>query len=126
LKNKKTNFFKLNFLNAYELNELNFKLNGELKIDKLKNTINNSLLNNMQKNIVYSDFIENSRFLKKNNGIRLPFRLLKNNFNQNNDILLLNFNDSNNMIEQKIPNQATYLTIKQKRYKRKKINNKAS
>lgn len=75
----------------------------------------------------YSDFIESSRYMKKQQGVLLPMRLIKLNqmWNESNDftaqdLFRVRFNSGNSNIQAKnLPNDA-YLSLIQKRYERKK------
>lgn len=84
-------------------------------------TKNNSNLN------YYSDFIESSRYLKKQSGVLLPYRLIKLDLKwmestENNNISLFRnrFNSGNSNLQSKPTPNTTYMSIKQKRYERKK------
>lgn len=79
----------------------------------------------------FTDFIENSRTIKKGSGNKVPLRIIKNlfqikhnefNANWNNEIELFRFrfNDNNVNLETKLPNNSIYLTLKQKKYKYQK------
>jgi heme/copper-type cytochrome/quinol oxidase subunit 2 len=90
----------------------------------LKKNPTNSILYN------YNDYIEVTRFSKKNQGTNNPVRIIKypvsnkTNFNYNEDIVelfRLRFNENDSSIKQKPTPHSTFLTLKQKRYKRKKI-----
>jgi heme/copper-type cytochrome/quinol oxidase subunit 2 len=84
-------------------------------------------------NFNHSDFLEVNRWLKKSNGANLPARLIKmplkyTDFNQltqseGSDFKLLRFkfNDNVELIQHKTLPHNNYLTLKQKRYQRKKI-----
>jgi len=95
-------------------------LNWGLNFNSLDKTIY-SFLN-------YSDFIENSRLVKKNNGVDLPIRLIKfpldlleNNLIADEGTLFkLRFSSGKTALTHKIAPHSTYLAFKQKRYKRKK------
>ncbi len=81
----------------------------------------------------HPDFDEISRFYKRSTGPQLPVRLIKypltNLLNDNfysRDVLELirfRFNNTSNKIEHKIMPHTTFLTLKQKRYKRRKVIN---
>jgi hypothetical protein len=95
-------------------------------------TNTSSLIN--QSNL-YSDFVESSRILKRTQGLFLPVRLIKYPFNSelfnnyynfdstNNslDLFKFRFGNGENNINHKVIPHTTYLTLKQKRYKRKKV-----
>lgn len=78
----------------------------------------------------YNDFTEVTRFSKRSQGTNSPVRLIKypisnkNNFDFNSDLLEIfrfRFNDGEPTSKQKPLPHSTFLTMKQKRYKRKKI-----
>ena len=110
---------KIYFLNKFNNNYLNF-----IKFD----SIVNNKINNL--NFKYNDFLEINRWVKKNQGNNLPSRLIKypmsNKSNPNiinNEIELFKFRFFNNENEYKNKpvSNSTFLTMKQKRYKRRKI-----
>ena len=74
---------------------------------------------------MYSDFVESSRYLKKQQGVLLPFRLIK--FDLNNPSLepttffRLRWNNGESNLQSKPTQNTPYLSIKQKRYERKKV-----
>lgn len=77
----------------------------------------------------YNDFLEVNRWVKKSQGNNTPLRLIKfplsnkTNFNFNSDILELfkfRFSENENSIKHKPIPHSTFLTMKQKRYKRRK------
>jgi len=74
-----------------------------------------------------ADFNEFSTTARRSNGSILPVRLIKNpliadNFqNEQTELFRLRFNDESNAVQHKVLPHTTYLTIKQKRYKRKKV-----
>lgn len=81
------------------------------------------------RNFKFNDFIEVTRFSKRSQGFNNPVRLVKypvsnkTNFNYDIDrldLFKLRFNE-NTTIKQKPASHSTFLTLKQKRYKRKKI-----
>lgn len=121
--NSNLDFFFKNFnltnKNLYE-NTNNFYYNF---LSNFHNFKNNFELNH------YSDFIESSRYLKKQQGSLLPIRIIKldsklnesNNINQN--LFRLRFNSGNSNLQTKNVPNTTYMTIKQKRYERKKTIN---
>jgi len=119
---------------------VNFNLSNKLFNYNLKNqTESNSLffyniiLNNGNNNKnsffninYYSDFIESSRYIKKQQGILLPIRLIKldqkfsTQLNNESTLFRFRFNSGNSNIQSKNVPNTTYMTIKQKRYERKK------
>jgi hypothetical protein len=87
--------------------------------------MNYILLNN------HNDLIDSSRVFKRGTGVKLPLRIIKypitnelNNstFYNNEQISLFRFrfNKNNANIEHKLTPQSIFLTIKQKRYRRRK------
>ena len=71
------------------------------------------------------DFIENSRFLKRTQGLVLPLRINKALFlvDSENVPFYSQWGNGDSTLKHKIKPYTTYLTFKQKRYKRKKIIN---
>lgn len=78
----------------------------------------------------YNDFTEVTRFSKRSQGTNSPVRLIKypisnkTNFDLNSDLIemfRLRFNDNEPSSKQKPLPHSTFLTMKQKRYKRKKV-----
>jgi len=77
----------------------------------------------------YNDFLEVNRWVKRSQGTNSPIRLIKfpisnkTNFDFNSDVLELfrfRFSDPENTIKHKPVPHSTFLTMKQKRYKRRK------
>ena len=87
--------------------------------------VNSSKNNNFNINY-YSDFIESSRYLKKQQGSLLPIRLIKldlkwsEDSNNSQHLFRLRYNSGNSNLQSKNVPNTTYMTIKQKRYERKK------
>jgi len=121
------------FINNTRSLNLSFK-----KYSMNTKSIINSILtytsgNNIKLNM-YSDFVESSRLLKRTQGVNLPLRLVKypfglenvyeTNYNSDNTNLLnlfkIKFNDTENSLKHKSVPHTSYLTIKQKKYKKKK------
>jgi len=135
--NNKKNMWN-DFSDSYNNNNVNVYENDFLKsfffIDR-KNQIelkNSHSVFNFKKNFFkynYNDFLEVNRWFKKNQGINSPLRLIKypisNKFENfdNNEINLFKFRFSNNesTIKHKPTPHSTFLTMKQKRYKRRKL-----
>ena len=136
---------KKNYLNNFESSD-SFLLN-ESQNNSIKHLFNNSkndfdtnnkiffnILNTNNNNnsysnkiSYYSDFIESSRYIKKQQGILLPIRLIKLNQKWNDssdftnlDLFRIRFNSGNSNIQSKNVPNTTYMSIKQKRYERKK------
>lgn len=116
-----------------------FTVNRKKQIFLRKNLFNFLIENFRNKNkkelilINHPDFNEISRFFKRSSGIKSPIKLLKYPLSNliNNDfynaevseLLRFRFNDTNSKIEHKILPHTTFLTLKQKRYKRRKVIN---
>jgi heme/copper-type cytochrome/quinol oxidase subunit 2 len=70
----------------------------------------------------FNDFSEVSRFVKRTQGLKLPFRLMKNfispdeNYSSSNKFLNFFFGDGLSKLEEKSPSNATFLVLKQKKY----------
>jgi heme/copper-type cytochrome/quinol oxidase subunit 2 len=129
-----------NLVNETDSILLNFNLSNKFFNYNLKNQVesnysfyNNFVSNNLNSNKnsffninYYSDFIESSRYIKKQQGILLPVRLIKLDqkflAESNNEFVLFRFrfNSGNSNIQSKNVPNTTYMTIKQKRYERKK------
>jgi hypothetical protein len=94
-----------------------------------KNLLLNLKLNNNLN--MYTDYAESSRFIKRTQGINLPLRIVKypfgldSTYDTNYNVETLNlfnlkFNDTENSLKHKTVPHSSYLTIKQKRYTKKK------
>lgn len=125
------NFF---FSNTELKNEFFFKnmsLSNKNTIEFSNNFYYNFIFNNNKKNNFninyYSDFIESSRYLKKSQGSLLPLRLIKLDLKWSEssefDLFRVRFNSGNSNIQSKNVPNTTYMSIKQKRYERKKTIN---
>jgi len=99
---------------------------------KNTNMINSKLNSNSTLNLHYNynDFVEITRFSKRSQGSNNPVRLIKypisnkTNFNFDSEIVELfrfRFFDGETTSKQKPTPHSTFLTMKQKRYKRKKV-----
>jgi len=106
-------------------NQMFFKNHFYQTISNLGANTNNS--NNLYN---YNDYVEITRFSRKSQGANNPARLIKypltnkSNFNFDSDVIELfrfRFNDSEQTAKQKPASHSTFLTLKQKRYKRKKM-----
>jgi hypothetical protein len=80
---------------------------------------------NNDANKMFSDVSESSRLFKRQQGVKMPARLIKfpvSNMSLDNDVELfrIRFQDGDSTIMHKNNPHSTYLTLKQKRYKRKK------
>ena len=125
--------------NIFQSNDINDFLKSKLFFDR-KNQINikQSLLNFIKfKNQIfysrilynYNDFLEVNRWVKRSQGINTPIRLIKYplsnktnfDFNSNNfELFKFRFADNEATIKHKPISNSTFLTMKQKRYKRRK------
>ena len=107
-------------LNTNNLGYSNFKKNNLF----LFNFFENVVLNNTKSNLItHMDLEENSRWIKRSFGKNAALRLVK--YPVSNDKFELNmfklrFNDLESKLNQKPVPNTTYLTLKQKRYKRRK------
>lgn len=145
LNNKKSSWFDLDekFLKGGFINNNNYSfflknpifLNRRDQIsfkDSIINNINIKLKNNNSFSKIlynYNDFLEVNRWVKKSQGTNTPLRIIKypisnkTNFDFNNDVISifkLRFSDNENTIKHKPVPHSTFLTMKQKRYKRRK------
>jgi hypothetical protein len=134
--NKKQSWENLSDINP-KIN--NFLINGDYFFNRkesvfLKNFFFNffSKMNDSNLNPLYNynDVVEVTRFSKRSQGINSPVRLIKypisnkTNFDLSSEIVnlfKLRFNDVESSPNQKPAPHTTFLTLKQKRYKRKKI-----
>lgn len=105
-----------------QINTYNHLWEDLISDDKVDNTL--YYLNN------FSDYDEFSRLFKKKHGPTAPLRIIKfpliSNFDKNEffkddkaNLFRLRFSDNTGTIDSKITPQSTYLTLKQKRYKRR-------
>jgi len=112
-----------------------FFLNRKDQITLKHNIFNNLIINfkndNNYSRILYNynDFLEVNRWVKKSQGSNSPIRILKypisnkNNFDfikNETELFKLRYSDNENTIKHKTVSQSTFLTMKQKRYKRRK------
>jgi len=114
--------------NSLFFNNINFS--NKNIIETNNNFYYNFLINNTKNNNFninyYSDFIESSRYLKKQQGSLLPIRLIKLDLKWSEDssnsqsLFRLRYNSGNSNLQSKNVPNTTYMTIKQKRYERKK------
>lgn len=87
----------------------------------------NSINNNFVKLIKHEDFDEYSRWIKRSQGGILPLRIIKqplgleNKTNFEADLFKIRFNSNVNKAQHKLVQDTIYLTLKQKRYNRKKF-----
>lgn len=127
-------FFFSYFLNKNEsfLKQINYS--NKFLFDNSHSTYFNYILNSLKnKNNFnlnyYSDFIESSRYLKKQQGSLLPMRLIKLDIKLNDTtnsiptLFKIRYNSGNSNLQSKNVPNTTYMTIKQKRYERKKTIN---
>lgn len=98
----------------------------------LKNEISNNLSKSNNSKILYNynDFLEINRWAKRSQGTNSPLRIIKypisnkTNFDFNQDsveLFKLRFSDNETSIKHKPAPHSTFLTMKQKRYKRRKL-----
>jgi len=126
IKNSKYMHFLKNIMFLNRRDQINFR-------DSLINNINIKLgeNNNPYSRILYNynDFLEVNRWVKKSQGSNSPLRIIKfpisnkTNFDFKNDVISLfklRFSDSENTVKHKPVPHSTFLTMKQKRYKRRK------
>nr|YP_740749.1 cytochrome c oxidase subunit 2 [Tetrahymena malaccensis]ABI51658.1 cytochrome c oxidase subunit 2 [Tetrahymena malaccensis] len=100
------------------------------------NSIKNNIIQDYTKLVKHEDFDEYSRWIKRSPGEILPLRIIKyplgletinNNIfeNVNNDgnveLFRLRFNSNSSKMQHKLVQDTIYLTLKQKRYNRKKV-----
>ena len=82
------------------------------------------LINDNKSNLIlHPDLDENSRWVKRSFGKNASLRLVKYPFNNDTDsttLFKLRFNDLDSKLKHKTVPNTTYLTLKQKRYKRRK------
>jgi hypothetical protein len=74
-------------------------------------------------NITFVDSFENTRWVKRSSGRNTSLRLVKYPFTSNttnNELFFLRFDLEDTKLKHKIASDTTYLTLKQKRYKRRK------
>jgi len=69
----------------------------------------------------YNDFTNISRWLKRSQGTPSPVRFLKVPMDSNMDVISVRFYDTESATKQKTIPHTTFLTMKQKRYSRKKV-----
>ena len=135
LDEKFNNGFFIKNENYSELLKNNIYLNRKNQIELKDSLINNIKINfkndNKYSRILYNynDFLEVNRWLKKSQGTNSPVRLIKfpisnkTNFDfKDNEISLfkLRFSENENTVKHKPIPHSTFLTMKQKRYKRRK------
>lgn len=113
----------------------NLFLNRKKQVES-KNTISDFLFLAQNKRIFskilynYNDFLEVNRWVKRGQGTNSPMRIIKypisnkTNFNfdgENIELFKIRFNENETSIKHKPAPHSTFLTMKQKRYKRRKI-----
>lgn len=116
-------------LNSFFSEEYSSRKNNQIKLSIYSNLINFDKLNFFKAGL-FSDFDQSSRLLKKSAGIPLPIRLIKNpfianienSFNKDDfNFFRIRFSSGENELVHKTVPHSTYLTLKQKKYKRKKF-----
>lgn len=94
------------------------KKQSSLLSSKFWNEILDFNYNNINR---FTDFVENTRFVKRSYGNLSPIRIIKNTFSDsfNNDLQLFKFrfNSNNISLKNKVAPGNIYLTLKQKKYK---------
>ena len=94
------------------------KKQSNLLSSKFWNEILDFNYNNINR---FTDFVENTRFVKRSYGNLSPIRIIKNTFSDslNNDLQLFKFrfNSNNISLKNKVAPGNIYLTLKQKKYK---------
>lgn len=110
----------------YDLNRKEFAQNNLNFFFFVKNNYLSDIKSGLISN---NDFLDTLTSVKRSNGPISPLRLIKNplvtdNFSEvtsdNFELFRLRFNDESTSVQHKVLPHTTYLTIKQKRYKRKK------
>lgn len=136
--NNKKNSWANSLENTNDFLNLNF-LKNDFFYDRktqinLKNNLHNFFINNKfntNNNLLYNynDFLEVNRWFKKSQGSNSPLRLIKypvsnkTNFDYDNSVIQLfkfRFEDNEIHAKHKPVSNSTFLTMKQKRYKRRK------
>jgi heme/copper-type cytochrome/quinol oxidase subunit 2 len=136
-----TNMFDFIDSNETLFNENHkFLLNSEILLDRKNQVLlKDAVINNLNKEITqtfskilynYNDFLEVNRWVKRSQGTNSPVRLIKypisnkNHFDFNSEVIELfkfRFHENESTIKHKPVPHSTFLTMKQKRYKRRKI-----
>ncbi len=132
-------FFKGKFINNQ--NYLSYLKNNFFLSRRDQITFRDSLIGNININLGlnnnpysrilynYNDFLEVNRWVKKSQGSNTPVRIIKfpisnkTNFDFNSEFITLfklRFSDNENTVKHKPVPHSTFLTMKQKRYKRRK------
>ena len=109
----------------YENSFKNTKKTKKLVFNFLDSFLLKSSNNNL---IIHTDLDENSRWVKRSFGKNTPLRHVKlpiynevvENLDSTQNLFKLRFNDADSQLQHKPVSNATYLTLKQKRYKRRK------
>lgn len=120
--NNNINLYEINFLKSFFFND------RKNQID-LKNSYNIFEFKKVFFKYNYNDFLEVNRWFKKSQGTNSPIRLIKypisNKFNslenENINLFKFRFNNNESNIKHKPTPHSTFLTMKQKRYKRRKL-----
>jgi hypothetical protein len=89
-------------LNKEILNQLDYSI------------FNKSIDANISTNM-YSDFVETSRLVRRNQGISLPVRIIKNPLEFGSELFGLRFGDNESVLRHKVMPHTNYLVLKQKR-----------
>ena len=119
------NFFKDKLLNNNKYIFKKININDITNFNLNTNSLDNTILNNINSNyILFSDFNESLRWVKRSSGSVNPVRTIKlpinnyilDNLNNFTELFRFRFNDLNCVKHKNLPN-TNYFTFKQKRYK---------
>lgn len=124
------NIFKKN-VNSFLKSDIFFNRKIQIEVKDSLLNLSKYKFSNVYGNILYNynDFLEVNRWAKRGQGTNTPARLIKypisnkTNFDFNKDVLELfrfRFTDNETTIKHKPVPHSTFLTMKQKRYKRRK------
>ena len=129
------------FYEAFSNNESTLQKSRELFLNrKTQSNIKNALFNILNSNIdnttknsyVYNDYLETTRWTKRSYGSTMPLRLVKfpvstkSDFESSSNLVELfrfRFGDNESAVKHKPTPHSTFLTMKQKRYTRRKMIN---
>jgi heme/copper-type cytochrome/quinol oxidase subunit 2 len=89
-------------------------------LGSLENSLGNNLATPEVKYYRYSDYNTMLRWIKKPNGVTSAARIIKLDLNQSSDAFDIRFSNPEVTTHQKVTPHSTFLTMKQKRYARKK------
>lgn len=126
LQNNKVNQLFQDNLFSSSKKQLNFE-NKQLFKNVIYKTVSDSIVDNFVKFVKHEDFDEYSRWIKRSQGGILPLRFIKqplgleSKTNFDIDLFKIRFNSNVNKAQHKLIQDTIYLTLKQKRYNRKKF-----